>query len=128
MLKETMEALIDIAYFHASPFDTFIWMYNVSKPPHVLPKFSMDKLVMQEVSYHILVGLLARLHQRKKAPCPTPILWIELYEIQNIKHVARVQEIYFRHQKLQFVCPTFLCEGSLCESLIFVDPRGVSLG
>lgn len=53
MSQAVMEALIDIADWYASPFSTFIQMYSVEKALHVLPKFSMDNLVMQEVSYHI---------------------------------------------------------------------------
>ena len=68
MSKAKMEALIDIANWYASPLGTFIWMYSAMKPPHVLPKFSMDKLIMQEVSYHISTGLATRLHRKKKAP------------------------------------------------------------
>jgi len=81
MSKATMDALNDIADWYASPFDTFIWMYSAEKPQYVLLKFSLDKLVMQEVSYHILVGFSSRLHQKKKAPWPTLPLWIGLYEI-----------------------------------------------
>ena len=76
-----MEALIDIADWYASLSDTFIQMYNMEKPLHVLQKFSMDKLVMQEGSYHILAGLLARLHRKKKAHWPTLLLQIKLYKI-----------------------------------------------
>ena len=68
MSKEEMEALIDIADWYASPSNTFIQMYNAEKPPHVLPNFALDKLIMQEVSYHILTRLTGRLHQKKKAP------------------------------------------------------------
>ena len=68
MSQAAMEALIEIAGWYASPLGTFIWMYITEKPPHVLLKFSMDKLVMQEVSYHISIGLSARLHRKKKAP------------------------------------------------------------
>jgi hypothetical protein len=44
MSKEAMEALIDIADWYASPSDTFIRMYSAEKPPHVLPKFSLEIL------------------------------------------------------------------------------------
>lgn len=81
MSKETMEALIDISDWYASLFGTFIWMYNVEKPPYVLLKFSTDKLIVLEVSYHTSTGLLARIHQKKKAPCPTLPFRIGLYEI-----------------------------------------------
>lgn len=61
-------------------------MYNAKKAPHVLTKLSMDKLAMQEVPYHILTGLSARLHGKKKAHWPALPLWIGLYEIHNLKH------------------------------------------
>lgn len=86
MSQETMEALIDIANWYASSLGTFIRMYNMEKALHVLPKLYMDKLVMQEVSYHISTGLSARLQRKKKAPWPTLPLWTRLYEIQNLKH------------------------------------------
>lgn len=86
MSKASMEAPIDIEDWYASPFGTFIWMYSTEKPPDVLPKFSTNKLVMQEVSSHISVGLSARIHRIKKAPWPTLPLWIRLYEIKNLNH------------------------------------------
>ena len=46
MSEVAIEALVNIEYWYASPLGTFIWVYNVEKAPHVLPKFSMDKLVM----------------------------------------------------------------------------------
>ncbi len=58
----------------------------MEKPLHVLLKFIMDKLVMKEVSYHILAGFSARLHRKKKEPWPTIPLQIGLYEIWNLKH------------------------------------------
>lgn len=82
-----MEALIDIADWYSSPSGTFIQMFNVEKPLHVLPKFSLDILTMQEVAYHISIGLIARLHQKKKAPWPTLLLQIGLYEIWSFKQV-----------------------------------------
>lgn len=71
-------------------------MYSEEKAPHVLPKFSMDKLFMQEVSYHMSTGLSARLHRKKKAPWSTLPFWIELYEIQNLKHVEAEMEEFKR--------------------------------
>lgn len=81
MLKATMEALIDIDDSYSSPSDTFKRMYNAEKPLHVLPKFALDKLVMQEVSYHISTGLSTRLNWKKKAHWPTLPLQIGLYNI-----------------------------------------------
>lgn len=81
MLKATMEALIDIADWYASLSSTFIWMYSAEKRLHVLPKFSLGVLIMQEVAYHILAGLTTRLHQKKRAPWPALPLRIRLYKI-----------------------------------------------
>ena len=91
-----MEALIDIEDWYASPLGTFIRMYIAEKLPHVLLKFSMDKLVMQEVSYHISIGFSARLHMKKKAPWPTLPFRIGLYEIWNLKHVEVEMEEFNR--------------------------------
>lgn len=56
-------------------------------------KVSMDKLIIQEVSYNISIGLSTRLHRKKKAPYPTLSLQIGLYEIWNHKHVdAKMEE------------------------------------
>ena len=82
-----MEALVDIANWYASPSGTFIRMFSTKNPLHVLPKFSLDILIMQEVAYHISVGLTTRLHRKKKAPLPALLLLIGLYEIRGIKQV-----------------------------------------
>jgi len=77
-----MEALIDIVDWYSSLSNTF----SAHEPPHVLLKFSLDVLVMQEVAYHILTGLKARLHWKKKVPWPSLLLCIRLYKIQSFKH------------------------------------------
>lgn len=91
-----MEALVNIEYWCASPLGTFIQMYNVEKAPYVLPKFSMDKLVMQEVAYHTLTGLSTRLYRKKKAHWPTLPLWIGCYEIQSLKNTEAEMEEFNR--------------------------------
>jgi len=57
MPKAVMEALTDISNWYASSSSTFIQMYSAEKPPHVLPKISLDILIIQEVAYHISSGL-----------------------------------------------------------------------
>ena len=86
MSKAIMEALINIFDWYASSSGTFIRMYIAEKPLHLLPNFSADKLIMQEVLYHIFAEFSVRLHQKKKETWPTLPLWIGLYEIQNLKH------------------------------------------
>lgn len=48
MSKEVIEALIGIANWYASLFDSFIRMFTTEKPLHVLPKFPLDVLVMRK--------------------------------------------------------------------------------
>ena len=63
-----MEVFLNIVDRYASPEGTFIRMYSVEKALHVLPTFSMEKLVMHEVAYHISTRLSVGLHRMNKAP------------------------------------------------------------
>jgi len=65
-----MEAIIDMANWYASRGGTFITMFSGEKPLHVLPIYATDKLIMQEVSYNLAIGLLVGLHRKKKSPWP----------------------------------------------------------
>lgn len=81
MSEVTMEVLLNIADWYTSPDGTFIRMQNTEKDLHLFSKFSIDKLVMQEVSYHFLKRLSARLHRKKKAPWLMIPFRIGLYAI-----------------------------------------------
>lgn len=80
-----MEVIVNIAYWYASPGGAFIRMFRGEKPLHVLPWYDTDKLIMQEVSEHLAIGLSARLHRNNKAPWPCLPLRIILYEIKSSK-------------------------------------------
>ncbi len=60
-------------------------MFSVENPMYVLPKFSLDVIVMQELAYHSSIGLTDRIQWKNKAPWPTLPLRIGLYEIRSIK-------------------------------------------
>ena len=68
MSREAVEVIVDIAFWYASLSSTLIIVFGREKPPHVLPRYATDKLIMQEVSYHLTTRLLASLHRMKKAP------------------------------------------------------------
>lgn len=57
MSEEVMKVLLGIENWYASPDDMFIQVFSADKPPHVLPKFSLDVLIIQEVTYYISVWL-----------------------------------------------------------------------
>jgi len=85
MSREAMEVIEDIVDWHALPGGTFIRVFGREKPLHVLSRHATDKLVMQEVSYHLATVLSTMLHRKKKPPWPTLPLHIRLYEIKNLK-------------------------------------------
>ncbi len=94
MSPKVMQELLNIAYWYASPGGTFIRIFGSEKPPHELPRFSTQKMVMQEVTYHISTGLSIGLHRRKKTPWPTLPLQIGLYKIRTLKDAdAKVKEL-----------------------------------
>lgn len=82
MSQESMEALLSIENWYPSRSGTFIGIFGGEKPLHVLPRFATDKLMMQEIIYHISIGLPVRLHKSNKAPWSTLPLWIGLYKIK----------------------------------------------
>ena len=67
MSQEVMEVILNIVDWYASLSGTFIRVFGGEKPPHVLPMYATDKLVMQEISYHLSMGLFIGLHRNKKA-------------------------------------------------------------
>lgn len=85
MSQVARDVFWNIGNWYASPNGTFIGMYNAEKDLHLLPKFAKNRVVMQEVAYHILIRLLARLHRKKKEPWPMLHLQIALYAIQSLK-------------------------------------------
>lgn len=89
-----MEAIVDITDWYASLGGTFIRVFGREKPLHVLPRYATNKLIMQEMSYHLATGLSPALHKKKKAPRPTIPLQIGLNEIKRLKVAyAKAKEI-----------------------------------
>lgn len=80
-----MEVITYITYWYSSPCGTFIRIFGREILLHVLPRYITNKLVMQEVSYHLATWLLVALQRKTKEPWPTLPLHIGLYEIKNLK-------------------------------------------
>ncbi len=57
MSWEVMQSLLNIADWYASASGTFIRMFDLEKPLDELPRFTTNKLDVQEVAYHISTGL-----------------------------------------------------------------------
>ena len=80
-----MEVIVSITYWYASPIGTFVRVFGGEKPSHFLPRYPIDRLIMQEVSYHLSIGFLIGLYRKKKVQWLTPIFWIKLYDIKSLK-------------------------------------------
>lgn len=80
-----MEEISKITDWFASLDGTFLRLFDVEKPPYVLPRYATNKRVMKEVSYHLTIGLLAAFQRKNKSPCPTLLMQIGLYKITNLK-------------------------------------------
>ena len=80
-----MEVVSELVDLFASSNDTFLRVFGGQKSPHLLSRYAIDKLVMQEVAYHLSAGLLGVLHRKKKAHWPVLPLQIGLCEIKNLK-------------------------------------------
>lgn len=115
MSQEAMQTLLNIAGWYASPDGTFIRMFDLEKPLDELPRFTTDKLVMQEVSYHISIGLSTRLHRRSKTPCPTIPLWIGLYEIRILEdayvETEDLKKFGFGTKNFNLYDPHYICKN-----------------
>ena len=52
-----------------------------------LPRYATEKLIMQEVSYHLATRFSVGLHSKKKAPWLDLLLRVKLYKIKSLKYV-----------------------------------------
>lgn len=68
MTQEVMEAITEIANQYASLGEKFIRLFDGEKRLHVLPRYANEKLVMQEVLYHLTTRLSEVLHKKNKSP------------------------------------------------------------
>ena len=65
----------------------YIRIYDSTKPPHWLPHFVLDTLLLQEISYLTYVnGVVASLHQNKNCLWPLFPILTKVCKIENFKH------------------------------------------
>ena len=69
-----------------TPIGVYIRIAGSTKPPHWLPHFVPDSLLLQEISYHTFVsGVSASLHKYKKGLWPQFLLLTPMCKIENFK-------------------------------------------
>jgi len=127
MSQEAMQAFLNIENWYAPLDVTFIRMFGMENPLHELLMFSTDKLVMQEVAYHISTGLSAGLHRRKKAPWPTLSFWIGFYETHTLKDVdveaKELKKFLFGTKSFNLYYPHCICK-SHCAKVYYPSIHG----
>ena len=72
--------------WYMTPDGVYAIISGSSKPPHWLPHFILNTLLLQEISYQTYVnGVSASLHQNKKGICPPFPLSTKFCKIENFK-------------------------------------------
>ena len=72
--------------WHMTPFGVYIRISSSTKPPHWLPHFVPDTLLLQEISHQTYVnGMAISLHQNKKGLWPPFPLSAKVCKIENFK-------------------------------------------
>jgi hypothetical protein len=86
MTYKSIVVIMRIGDWYLMEHDTYIRVYGAMKPPHLLPWFVPDKLVLQEVAYHTIIhGVGGMLYQLKKAIWNLFPLYVGNYFFKNIK-------------------------------------------
>jgi hypothetical protein len=85
-MDEVMDVLSEIGEWYVDEKIACIMINGETNPAHVLPKFVLDRLVIREITYQmILHGFNALLSKDHKECCPTYPLYIGMYGLSNSK-------------------------------------------
>ena len=69
-----------------TPYGVYIRIVDSTKPPHWLPHFVPDTLLLQEMDYQAYVnGVVASLHRKRKGLWPPFPLITKVCKIENFK-------------------------------------------
>ena len=86
-----------------TPTGVYIRIVGSTKPPHWLPHFVPDSLLLQEVAYQTFInGVAASLHRHKKGVSPQFPLITQVKKIENFKQ-SREEVSILSSYKLQEV-------------------------
>ena len=87
MIDKARESIVYVTNVFASPQETFIKVFGAYKIPHLMPLFVKNKVVMQEVGYHICTGLFGSLQKSKKSPWHIFPMKIISYNLKRFKAI-----------------------------------------
>jgi hypothetical protein len=83
MKNKAIAVIRRIEDWYLMEHDTYIRIYGAMKPPHLLPWFIPEKLVLQEVAYQTIIR--GMLYRSKKAIWPLLPLYIGKCFFENTK-------------------------------------------
>jgi hypothetical protein len=86
MTDKVLEIIQNIGDCYLMENETYIRIYGATKAPHLLLRFVPNKLVVQEITYQIVIyGVGAALYRENKAMWHLLLLWVGSYSFENIK-------------------------------------------
>lgn len=94
MSQRAMRTVVTVAHWFPIHEGTIVRVFGTLKAPHALPKFVIDRTLIQEVCYQMTQGFSKVLNKGKKKPCPPFPLTIRAYVVENFKQVeAEAKEL-----------------------------------
>ena len=86
-LSPTRQEIVkELGDCYMTPTGVYIRIARSTKPPHWLPQFVPDSLLLQEIAYQTFInGVAASLHKHKKGIWPQFLLITPVGKIENFK-------------------------------------------
>jgi hypothetical protein len=121
-MTDKVQAIVKIiGDWYLLEYGTYLRIYGATKSPHFLPKFILDRLVLQEIAYQTIIhGVGATLYRDKKSIWPPLPLWVGSYSFKDIKEAQDKvntleyfhfgEEIFWRHDPLDVVINHTQCK------------------
>jgi hypothetical protein len=98
MTDKAITVIRRIGDWYLMEHGTYIRIYGAMKPPHLLPRFVPDKLVLQEVAYQTIIhGVGGMLYRSKKSIWPPLPLYIGNYFFENTKQAQEEVDIFLSY-------------------------------
>ena len=100
------QALVkELGDWYMTSTEVYIRIAGSTKPPHWLPHFVPDSLLLQEVAYQTFInGVVASLHKHKKGVWPQFPLKTQVGKIENLKQAREEVSILssYKFQEVSF--------------------------
>jgi hypothetical protein len=80
MIDKVQDIIWRVGDWYLLEYGTYIKIYGATKAPHMLSKFIPDMLVLEEITYHMVIHRIGTTLNRDKKTIWTPLLlWVCSY-------------------------------------------------